>query len=66
MKELKDVSILLQDSQGGSVMLNYDDLIIGENEIEIAASLVSFLQNGSIFYTIATDEQVQSGTIIKL
>ena len=47
-------------------MLNYDDLIIGENEIEIAASLVSFLQNGSIFYTIATDEQVQSGTIIKL
>jgi hypothetical protein len=66
MRELKEVSILLQDSQGQSVLLDYDELLLGDNEIEIPASMVSFLQNGSIFYTIATDAQVESGTIIKM
>jgi hypothetical protein len=66
LKELKDVTILLQDNLGQSVLLDYDNLMIGDNNIEIPAYTVSFLQNGSIYYTIATDEQIQSGTIIKM
>jgi len=66
MKELKEVTILLQDQQGQTVMLDFNDLLLGDNDIEIPASTVYFLQNGSLFYTIATDEYVKSGTIIKM
>ncbi|MEL7001365.1 MAG: hypothetical protein AAFN93_01385, partial [Bacteroidota bacterium] len=66
LMEQKDVTILLQDDFGHMVMLDYNNLVIGENNIEIPASTVSFLQNGKIYYTISTDEQVQSGSLIKL
>lgn len=66
MKELKNVSVLLQDNYGHTVLLDYNDLVLGDNDIEIPASTVSFLQNGSVFYSIATDEYVQTGTIIKM
>lgn len=66
LKELKSVNLLLQDEFGHSVMLGYNNLVIGENNIEIPASTVQFLQNGKVYYTIATDEQVQSGFLIKM
>ncbi len=66
LKELKEVSILLQDEFGQNVMLDFENLIIGENDIEIPASTVSFLHVGKIYYTVFTDEQVQTGALIKM
>ncbi|MEL7221119.1 MAG: hypothetical protein AAGJ93_07355, partial [Bacteroidota bacterium] len=66
MKEEKEVLIQLQDEYGHVVMLDYDNLLIGENTIEIPSYTVSVLQNGKIYYTIATDEHIQSGALIKL
>lgn len=66
MKEVKDVELILQDNFGHTIFLNYNNLILGENNIDIPANMVSILQNGTIFYTIATDEQVRTGTVVKM
>lgn len=66
MKEVKDVSILLQDEFGHSVMLDYENLVLGENDIEILSSTISYLQDGKIYYTVFTDDQVQTGALIKM